>query len=85
MRDRCEIAGEIAALRALTPIGCHAHRTSTSIALAIEELEYGVDDTAGEWAEMTDSQRDIVMSARAWKNGWSKDRPSTGWGRLVAS
>ena len=53
------------------------------IAIAIEELEHGFDDTAEEWHELTDSERDIVMTTRAWKRAESNDRPSEGWGEMV--
>lgn len=83
MRTATEIATEIAALKALKPMGAWAIKTMQSIQVAIEELEFGVDDTAEEWHALTDTQRDMVLTTRAWKQGHSNDRPSEGWGDLV--
>lgn len=83
MRTTEEIKKEIAALRRLKPVGQWQAKTAASIALAIEELETGVDQTADEWDELTDSQRDIVNTAKSWKDGDSDDRPAEGWGKLV--
>ena len=82
MRTEKEIKTEILALKALKPVGKFANKTANSINLAIEELEFGVDDTAIEFLEMSDSERDIVNTTRLWKEG-GKDRPSKGWGKLV--
>jgi hypothetical protein len=82
MRTQKEIECEISALKALKPIR-HIESTKSKIALAIEELESGVDDTADEWSELSDSEQDIVNLARAWKAGDSSDRPSEGWDGFV--
>lgn len=83
MRTKPEIADEINALKALKPVGPHARNTQSKIDLAIDELNFGVDDTAAEWNEMSESERDIVMTTRNWKTGGSADKPSKGWGSLV--
>lgn len=83
MRSPKEIAAEMDALKALKPTGVHARATRVKILAAIEELEFGVDDTADEWREMSAGARDIVLSARDWKNGVSEDKASQGWGQLV--
>ena len=84
MRTKQEIDKEIQALKRLKPVkGPHYRRLSERIALVIEELEIGVDDTTEEWNEMLDSDRDAVTCAKNWKESLSDDRPSTGWGDLV--
>ena len=84
MRTKQEIETEIAALKALTPVGKFKENTERKIELAIEELEYGYDDTAEEWNELNDSEQDIVNTTRLWKEGDSDDKPSEGWGALVS-
>lgn len=74
-----EITAEIAALRALKPVGMFAGKTEASIVLAVEELEHGVDRTCEEWFELSDEQRDIVEQAYAWKCGQAETKPSSGW------
>jgi len=83
MRTPQEIETEIAALKALKPVGLLKDKTARSIEAAIDELQYGVDDTAGEWQEMTDEERSGVLDASGWKDGDSDEKPSEGWGRLV--
>lgn len=83
-RTEKEIASEITALKPLKPVpGPFQQKTQRSIELAIEELEFGVDDTADEWNDLSDEQQDIVNTARNWKDGFSTDKPSEGWGLLV--
>ena len=84
MRTKQEIETEIAALKALKPIGNFKENTARKIELAVEELEYGYDDTAEEWNELNDSEQDIVNTTRLWKEGDSDDKPSEGWGALVS-
>lgn len=79
-----QIAAEIAALKALKPVGLFARKTAAAIELIIEELEHGIDQTSDEWHELTDEQQDHVLQAMAWKDGHNTDRPSEGWGGLVA-
>lgn len=79
-----QIAAEIAALEKLKPVGKFAQKTAASIAIAIEELKYGVDRSAPEWEEMSDDQRDMAEQAYAWKAGMNKSRPSADWGALCA-
>jgi hypothetical protein len=80
---REQIDKEIKALKALKPVGAHAGATRNKILYAIQELEFGVDQTAEEWLDLTDSEQETVESAKAWKEGHTKDRPSEGWGALV--
>lgn len=82
MKTKTQIQQEIAELKALKPVGPFAAKTARSIKLAVEELEFGVDQTAAEWDELTDEQRDIVSQTAAWREGFA-DRPSTDWGSLV--
>jgi hypothetical protein len=84
MRTQQEIKAEVEALKALKPIGRLQFKTAASIALQIEELEFGYDNTAAEWWELTDEQRSCVMDARDWKEGDSNYRPSKEWDGLVA-
>ena len=83
MRTKREIETEIKALKALKPIGDFKQKTAATIETAIEELEYGVDQTAEEWNELSDEQRDIVNVADAWRNG-EETKPSEGWYDLVS-
>lgn len=83
-RQKLEIESEIKALKALKPVGPFQKKTARSIEFAIEELQHGFDDTAGEWDELTDEQRDIVLAARQWKQGDSSEKISEGWDGLVA-
>lgn len=83
MRTTREIAAEIQALKALKPTGRFKRKTAATIAAAIEELEHGVDQTAEEWSELSDEQRDIVNVAAAWRSG-EETKPSVGWDDLVS-
>lgn len=83
MRTKTEIDSEIKELRALKPTGLHRFVTSSFIALQIEELEHGIDDTAGEWEEFIPSEKTLILETRAWKEGRSNDQPSKGWDGLV--
>ncbi len=84
MRTKQEIETEVAALKALKPVGNFKEATAVKIELAIEELEHGYDDTAEEWNDLNDSEQDIVNTTRLWKEGDSDDKPSEGWGALVS-
>ena len=68
-----EIQTEISALKALKAPTVH---TKELIGLSIEELEFGVDQTSGEWDEMRQDEQDIVHFTQLWKNGNSHIRPS---------
>jgi hypothetical protein len=83
MRTKQEIEAEIKALKALKPVGDFRRKTAATIETAIEELEFGVDQTAEEWNELSDEQRDIVNVAAAWRSG-EETKPSEGWGGLVS-
>lgn len=82
-RTRSEITAEIEALKRLKPCGVHKHTTQAKIDIAIEELTFGWDQTAEEWNELSDGERDAVNVALSWKEGHSHSRPSKGWGSLV--
>ena len=79
-----QIAAEVAILKTLKPVGPFAIKTAKSIELMIEELEHGVDQTSDEWSELNDEQQDVVNVTMLWKTGHHNDRPSQGWGGLVA-
>lgn len=83
MRSKQEIAAEIEAVKLLKPVGPHARSTQKKLELVLEELTYGVDDSAEEWNELRDTDQDLVNTTRLWKEGDSDDRPSQGWGPLV--
>ena len=78
-----QIAVEIEALRKLKPVGQWKNKTARSLKLAIDELNYPFDRTAGEWMELTEEQRDLCEQIAAWKEGQSEHRPSEGWGGLA--
>ena len=82
MRTKQEIETEIKALKGLKPVGEFRRKTAATIASAVEELEYGVDQTAEEWRDLTDEQQDSVKVAAAWRSG-EKTKPSEGWDGLV--
>lgn len=79
-RPPTEIESEIAALTALWPVGEFAAQTQRQILLAIEELEYSIDDPD----EFDAAERDVINKARRWKEGDSNDKPSEGWDDLCA-
>lgn len=83
MRTPEEIKTEIAALKALKPVGRWADRTQETIKLLVEELEEGVDDTSEEFEGLTEGQQEAVKMAREWKEEKYDDKPSGGWGDLV--
>lgn len=84
MKTKEEIKLEIEALKVLKPIGRFAGKTLESIRLQIEELEYGVDQTAGEWEELSDEQQSVVNNTIEWKEGRAKNPPSKEWPGLVS-
>lgn len=84
MRTKQEIETEIAALKALKPVGRFAEKTSESIALQIEELEYGVDQTAAEWDDLSDEQQSVVNETIEWKEGRIRTPPHKEWCGLMA-
>lgn len=83
MRTPEEIAAEVAALAALETTGPYAKRTANMILAAIDELQFGVDQTADEWSEMPDHEQDAVRCALNWKSGFTEERVSTSFGNLV--
>ncbi len=84
MRTKQEIQTEIAALKALKPVGRFADKTTEGIALQIEELEHGIDQTACEWEDLSDEQQGVVNDTIEWKESRSDSPPSKEWGGLVA-
>ena len=72
-----EIKTEVKALKALKPLPPFAGRTTLLIVAAIDELEEGIDQTAEEWAEYSDSERDQIQDAHRWKRGENVPAPST--------
>ena len=79
-----EIDAEIKRLKRLTPVeGPYKRNVAESIAMAIEQLEEGVDTTTEEFANLPSVVTEAVYAARLWQEGSSKDRPSDGYGKLV--
>ena len=70
-----QIAAEIAALKIikLRTVGFAA---TEDIETAIDTLEGQVDETAEEFEELTESQRDIYFSATRWLDGEDTHKPS---------
>ncbi len=83
MRTQIEITSEIESLKALKPTGRFAEKTAASIALQIEELEYGVDQTADEWEELDEERQSVVNDTIGWKEGRNDCPPSEEWRGLV--
>ena len=83
MRTPQEIETEIAALKALKPVGPFRESTGLYIATALIELEEGIDDTAAEWSEMSGREQDASTDARLWRQCVTQKKPSEGWGQLV--
>ena len=83
MKKRGQIDKEVAALKALKPIGPRKARTAATIAAALQEFEEEFDRTAEEWNELTARERDIRDLVQSWKAGDETAGPSQGWGGLV--
>ena len=80
-----EVDAEIAALNALKPIGPWASTTAGLIGIAAQVLSGEFNSvTAADHGSFTQEQLDIASSAQSWLDGRSTDRPSQGWGELVA-
>ena len=84
MCSSTEINIEVAALKALIPVGPWAVKTKQLIQFAIEELTDGVDKTADEFFELTPGHQEHIHMVWEWKTGQSDEKPSVGWGSLVA-
>lgn len=82
-RTKEEVEKEIAALRALKPIGGFKEKTRDSLAVAIDALSGEIDTTSDEFEELDDEVKDIAQSAIAWKDGHSEEKPSSGWDGLA--
>lgn len=78
-----EIAAEVAALRALKPVGKFSVLTAAAIAVAIEALTEGIDTTADEWHDLSGDAQAMAVEALGWKEGLIKKKPSEGFGGLV--
>lgn len=83
MRTKTEIDNEIAALKALKPLGLWKHKTQAALNAAIEELEFRVDQTAEEFHALSATEQNAIREANDWKNGFTDKRPSQGWEGLV--
>ena len=84
MRTPEEIQAEIAALKALKPVGRWAYATARKIRACIHELEGDIDMTAPEFTDETDEDlKSVIMDAHSWKSGEMESKPSEGWGKLV--
>lgn len=82
-RTQKQIADEIKALEACksyiprnTIFGDNNHR---NVDLQIEELRYGMDDTAEEWNDFSESEQSAIMESRRWKECDGDETPSSGW------
>lgn len=82
-RTEKEIESEIKALelcKSYAPrcnvFGDNNHR---NIDLQIEELEFGIDDSAEEWEGLSESEQSSILYARDWKEGEEDESPSSGW------
>lgn len=83
MRTKKEIETEITALKKLKPVGLWANKTAKMIIATIDEFGAPFDRTAGEWNELSDSERQVRDDARDWAEGNSDDRPSAQWKGFV--
>lgn len=79
-----QVAAEIAALKALKPVGQFTKKTKETIEIQIEALEHGMDETAPEWEELSEEQQMAAMDATTWKEGGNDEAPSKGFGNLCA-
>jgi len=66
MRTKQEIQTEIATLKALKPVGQFKIKTASLTQIASEELQFGVDQSAEEWDELSDEEQDIAQQALIW-------------------
>lgn len=83
-RPHEEILAEIKALKALKPVGQFARKTTETISVIIDALEDRIDTTSDEFDELPDEQQMAALDAINWLHGHTNDRPSEGWGKLVA-
>lgn len=79
-----QIAAEIAALKKLKPVGPFARKTAETISVALDTLAGEVDETAEEFNDLTEDQRDVYYTARNWLNGEDSHKPSEDWDGLCA-
>lgn len=84
MKTKQQVADEIVKLKALKPVpGPHEAKVARMLELSIEELEHGFDQTAGEWDELTDEERDTIQHAADWRDGYAAGEPSKEFVPLV--
>jgi len=82
-KTKQEVAEEILRLKALKPRGLFKNDTAKKIELAVEALKDGLDESAEEFGDLSESEQDVAREALRWRAGESKARPSEGWGELV--
>lgn len=84
-RTQEEIAAEVAALKALKPVGLFARKTAATIQVQIDAVSGNIDQTSDEFhGELTEEQQMAAMDAINWANGDEEKKPSEDWGGLVA-
>jgi hypothetical protein len=82
-RTKKEITAEIKALEACK--GYIPHFTAFNddnfkhVGLQIKYLKDEIDTTADEFLELGDDDQSAVNEAQSWKEGDSKESPSSGW------
>jgi hypothetical protein len=83
-RNKKETADEIRALEQLKPVGPFAEKTKRAIQTMIDALAGNIDETAKEFLEMSDEDRDAYNDAYNWKEGLTRNKPSESFGGLIA-
>ena len=82
-RTQKEIKAEIKALegckRYVPKMNFFGDSNHNNLDLQIEELRHGIDDTADEWNDFSDSEQSAILHARDWREGDEKESPSSGW------
>lgn len=77
-----EVKAEIAALKAAKGWAPHhsffGEDNHHNIDLQIEFLEEGIDTTADEFTEFSESEQSAILEAEAWLDG-EKETPHEGW------
>lgn len=78
-----EIQREIKSLEAckkyvgqFTSFGENNH---TLIDLQIDALKFPIDSTCEEWWDWSDRERDAMIQAQDWKDGFIQNSPSSDW------
>ena len=85
-KTKSEIEAEVANLEAckayIPKYSAFSEDNHAIVNLQIEELRFGIDDTADEWDELSDMEKSAILEARDWKEGQVEDAPSMGWGHF---